>query len=84
MAIGSNQPLTEINLPGGKGRLVSKADNLIAICEPFVYRKCGSLDVSKPYGPPQLSHRDNFFFLHVVTRMCDYRREFGLLDLLTT
>jgi hypothetical protein len=46
MALGSTQPLTEMstrNLPGGKGRPVRKADNLI------VYTKCGSLDVSQPY-----------------------------------
>jgi hypothetical protein len=37
--LGSTQPLTEIstrNLPGGKGQLASKADNLTTICEPFV------------------------------------------------
>jgi hypothetical protein len=36
MALGLTQPLTEIsirNLPGGKKRLVLKADNLAAICE---------------------------------------------------
>jgi hypothetical protein len=26
------------------------ADNLTAICEPIVQRKCGSLDVSQPNG----------------------------------
>jgi hypothetical protein len=34
--LGSTQPLTEMstrNLPGGKGRLALKADNLTAICE---------------------------------------------------
>jgi hypothetical protein len=39
MALGSNQPLTEVstrNLPGGKGRPARKADNLTAICEPIV------------------------------------------------
>jgi hypothetical protein len=36
------------NLPGGKGRLACRADNLTAICEPVVK----SLDVSQPYGPP--------------------------------
>jgi hypothetical protein len=41
MAPGSTQPLTEMstrNLPGGKGRLARKADNLTAICEPIVYK----------------------------------------------
>jgi hypothetical protein len=39
MALGSTQPLREMstrNLPGGKGRLAHKADNLTAICEPIV------------------------------------------------
>jgi hypothetical protein len=39
MALGLTQPLTEMstrNLPGGKGRLVHKADNLTAICELIV------------------------------------------------
>jgi hypothetical protein len=39
MALGSTQLLTEMstrNLPGGKGQLLHKADNLTAICEPIV------------------------------------------------
>jgi hypothetical protein len=39
MTLGSTQPLIEMstrNLPGGKGRLAPKADNLTAICEPIV------------------------------------------------
>jgi hypothetical protein len=28
-----------------------KAFNLTAICEPILYRQCGSLDASQPYGP---------------------------------
>jgi hypothetical protein len=39
MALGSTQPLSEINtrnFPGGKGRPVRKADNPFAICEPIV------------------------------------------------
>jgi hypothetical protein len=41
------------NLHEGKGWPARKADNLTAICEPIVYRNCGSLDVSEPYGPPR-------------------------------
>jgi hypothetical protein len=55
MAVGSTQPLIEMstgNLPGGKGRPARKADNLTAICE-TIFRKYRSLDVSKPYRPPQ-------------------------------
>jgi hypothetical protein len=54
MALGSNQPLREMstrNLSGCKGWPARKAGNLTAICEPIV-QKCGSLDVSQPYGPP--------------------------------
>jgi hypothetical protein len=54
MALGSTQPLTEMttsNLPGGKERPARKADNLTAVCEPIIETKCGSLDVSQPYGP---------------------------------
>jgi hypothetical protein len=50
MDLESTQPLTEMNtsnLPGAKGRLARKVDNLTAIYEP---RKCGSLDVSQSYG----------------------------------
>jgi hypothetical protein len=39
MAPRSTQPLTEMgtrNLPGGKGQLVHKADNLTAICDLIV------------------------------------------------
>jgi hypothetical protein len=41
MALGSNQPLTEMstrNLPGGKGRPVCKADGLTVISEPTVQK----------------------------------------------
>jgi hypothetical protein len=39
MALGSNQPLTEMstrNLPGGKEQQARKAENLTFICEPTV------------------------------------------------
>jgi hypothetical protein len=53
MALGSTQPLTEMSTRnlGGKGRPARRADKLTAICEPTVYTKCGSIDVSQPYGP---------------------------------
>jgi hypothetical protein len=55
MALGSTQPLTEMsnrNFHGGKKRPPRRADNLATICEPNVW-KCGSLDVSQPYGSPR-------------------------------
>jgi hypothetical protein len=39
VALGSTQPLTEMNtgnIPGSKKRPARRADNLIAICEPNV------------------------------------------------
>jgi hypothetical protein len=39
MALGSNQPVTEMStrdLPGSKKLLARRADNLTAICEPNV------------------------------------------------
>jgi hypothetical protein len=55
MALGSTQPLTEMNtrnLPGGKGRPALKADTLTAICKQ-IFRIYGRLDVSQPYWPPR-------------------------------
>jgi hypothetical protein len=53
MTLGSTQPLREMsnrNLPAGKKQPARRDDNLAAICEPNVW-KCGSLNLSQPYGP---------------------------------
>jgi hypothetical protein len=68
MALGSTEPLSEMsirNLPGGgKGRPAHKADNLIAICEPIVF---------KTWEPRRLTtlwafmacYKDSFTFLFI-------------------
>jgi hypothetical protein len=67
MALGSTQPLAEMNtrnLPGGggdKGRPARTADNLTAICEPIVEKMWEPLRLTTLWASTAC-YRDSFTF----------------------
>jgi hypothetical protein len=64
VTLGSTQPLTEMsarNLPGGKGRLARKADNLTAICEPIVWKMWEPRRITTLWASTAC-YRDSFAF----------------------
>jgi hypothetical protein len=64
MALGSTQPLTEMNtgnLPGSKGRPASKPD-LTAICEPIVYKMWEPRRLTALWASTAC-YRDSFTFI---------------------
>jgi hypothetical protein len=75
MTVGSTQPLTEMstrNLPGGKGRSASKADNLTTICEPTVYKMWEPRRLTTLWGLYGLLQDGLTFFLFLPFRCEKY------------
>jgi hypothetical protein len=67
MALGSTQPLTEMNtrnIPRSKGRPARKADNLTAIYEPTVYKMCEPRHLTNLWAS-MASYRDSFTFIFI-------------------
>jgi hypothetical protein len=67
MALVSTKRLTELstrNLPGGKGRPAHKTDNLIAICEPIVYKMWKPRRLTTLWAST-VCYRGTFTFLYI-------------------
>jgi hypothetical protein len=81
MTLGSTQSLTETstrNFPGGKnGRSVRLTTSPTSVSP--LSRKCGSLDVSQPYGPQRPVQGKLYLFLRTVSNK-EYRQFRSTMD----
>jgi hypothetical protein len=74
---GTTHPQTEMNLPEDKGRPPRKVENLIAVCEPTIYK---IWELPRPINlwAPTTCERDSFNVLQFIASNVSQNSAFGI------